>query len=513
MKSLISTIQSNIKWKHHSYTIDNVFFRLHYRVTMCVLMIIVLMVSSQELIGEHIKCIGVTDKDVLKIVNRYCFFTTTFTVVKYMNSTMLDRADILYPGVGAHGKLEDEEVKYHAYYQWVPMVLFAQALLFYIPHKIWKKKEGQRIMKLIDGLEYASMAKDEFERPITILSKKVPTSKEVETQFGKIKKYLADSLIVNQNWTLWLIICEFMNLANLLLNIWLTNAFLNGHFLSLGPKLMREGLDSNVDPLDVVFPKMTKCIFYKYGPSGTLQPIDLVCVMALNIINEKAYAFLWFWFMIVLVLSIVNLIWRLVTMCFYSRSAWFNKIVFSLASSGRINVWKLMIVTRDYCYSDWLFMVYLAKNMNSLVFIKFLDGLAAEIQKSPEPVNYFDNLLDHDGGTTYTKENEKIHKDKLYPSYSDEFLINKSNSDLDTLLKKERESRYSKEEKASTVKMYPSDNDDQLNSNSESDLDNEPELEQQKPEEESPYATLKKRPVPAKRATAPPADNTTEKKE
>lgn len=81
MKSLISTIQSNIKWKHHSYTIDNVFFRLHYRVTMCVLMIIVLMVSSQELIGEHIKCIGVTDKDVLKIVNRYCFFTTTFTVV------------------------------------------------------------------------------------------------------------------------------------------------------------------------------------------------------------------------------------------------------------------------------------------------------------------------------------------------------------------------------------------------------------------------------------------------
>ncbi len=37
----------------------------------------------------------------------------------------------------------DERV-YHAYYQWVPLVLAFQALFFYAPHWIWKQLEGGR---------------------------------------------------------------------------------------------------------------------------------------------------------------------------------------------------------------------------------------------------------------------------------------------------------------------------------------------------------------------------------
>ena len=41
---------------------------------------------------------------------------------------------------------------------------------------------------------------------------------------------------------------------------------------------------------------MTKCTFHKFGPSGTVQAFDGLCVLPLNIINEKIYVFLWFWF-------------------------------------------------------------------------------------------------------------------------------------------------------------------------------------------------------------------------
>ena len=41
---------------------------------------------------------------------------------------------------------------------------------------------------------------------------------------------------------------------------------------------------------------MTKCTFHKFGPSGTVQTFDGLCVLPLNIINEKIYVFLWFWF-------------------------------------------------------------------------------------------------------------------------------------------------------------------------------------------------------------------------
>jgi len=65
------------------------------------------------------------------------------------------------------------------------------------------------------------------------------------------------------------------------------------------------------DPMNVVFPKMTKCTFHKYGPSGTITKHDSLCVLALNIINEKIYVFLWFWFVGVALISVLALFYRL----------------------------------------------------------------------------------------------------------------------------------------------------------------------------------------------------------
>ena len=52
--------------------------------------------------------------------------------------------------------------------------------------------------------------------------------------------------------------------------------------------------EDRADPMNVVFPKVTKCTFHKYGPSGTITKHDGLCILALNIINEKIYVFLWF---------------------------------------------------------------------------------------------------------------------------------------------------------------------------------------------------------------------------
>ena len=47
-----------------------------------------------------------------------------------------------------------------------------------------------------------------------------------------------------------------------------------------------------------VFPKLTKCTFHKYGPSGTIEIKDGLCVLPLNILNEKIYILLWFWLVV-----------------------------------------------------------------------------------------------------------------------------------------------------------------------------------------------------------------------
>ena len=66
------------------------------------------------------------------------------------------------------------------------------------------------------------------------------------------------------------------------------------------------------DPMARVFPKMTKCTFHKFGPSGTVEKFDGLCVLPLNIINEKIYVFLWFWFIILTVVTGMQVIYRYV---------------------------------------------------------------------------------------------------------------------------------------------------------------------------------------------------------
>ena len=52
--------------------------------------------------------------------------------------------------------------------------------------------------------------------------------------------------------------------------------------------------DLRSDPMDAVFPKMTKCDFLMYGPSGTLQNVDALCVLGVNALNEKIFLVLIF---------------------------------------------------------------------------------------------------------------------------------------------------------------------------------------------------------------------------
>ena len=46
----------------------------------------------------------------------------------------------------------ESEVKKHAYYQWVPFVLFLQGVMFYVPHYLWKIFEDRKVDKITNGL-------------------------------------------------------------------------------------------------------------------------------------------------------------------------------------------------------------------------------------------------------------------------------------------------------------------------------------------------------------------------
>ena len=66
--------------------------------------------------------------------------------------------------------------------------------------------------------------------------------------------------------------------------------FFDGAFLTFGLEVMsfaEQDQEDRLDPLIYVFPRMTKCTFHKFGTSGEVEKHDALCLLPLNIVNEK----------------------------------------------------------------------------------------------------------------------------------------------------------------------------------------------------------------------------------
>lgn len=147
----------------------------------------------------------------------------------------------------------------------------------------------------------------------------LPSKDVIKGRIDLTKNYFYKHIRVNKKFAKQLIFCEILNLINLLVQIYLTNEFLARQFYTLGFKFMEDDFSGRMDVLDTIFPKMTKCNFYKYGQSGSIQRHDALCVMALNVVHEKIYVFLWFWFVVMLFVTAGSIVWRLMTLVFFGR--------------------------------------------------------------------------------------------------------------------------------------------------------------------------------------------------
>ena len=128
--------------------------------------------------------------------------------------------------------------------------------------------------------------------------------------------------------------------------------------------------EERVDPMARVFPKMTKCTFHKFGPSGTVQKFDGLCVLPLNIINEKIYVFLWFWFIVLTVITGLQMLYRLAVI----GSSRLREML--LMSRSRLTKrHQVESIARRSQLGDWFMLYQLGKNIDPLIFKEFLGEL------------------------------------------------------------------------------------------------------------------------------------------
>ena len=210
-----------------------------------------------------------------------------------------------HPGVGPYPDPhlvqvtdEGDEIR-HAWYQWVVFVLFLQALLCYFPHFVWKSWEGGKLSLLLQDLD------------VNTLHIEPETTKD---RRSTVVNYIIRNIRKHNFYVYKFIFCEFLNLVNIIGQMYLMDTFFGGQFSTYGSEVLSVMvMENRVDPMAKVFPKMSKCTFHKYGPSGTIENHDGLCILPINTINEKIYVFLWFWYLALITWTFFFLCFRAVT--------------------------------------------------------------------------------------------------------------------------------------------------------------------------------------------------------
>lgn len=266
--------------------------------------------------------------------------------------------DVAHPGVD---KTQDPlERRYHKYYQWVCFCLFFQAILFYIPRWLWKNWEAGKVSALRMDLN------------LGIIS-------DVEKKLKKklLIDYLYSNLKHHNFWAYRYFFCEFLALLNVSGQMFLLDRFFDGTFFTYGIEVMSfadRDQEDRIDPMIYVFPRMTKCTFHKFGTSGNIEKHDALCILPLNIVNEKIYIFIWFWLLFLGFLSSLVIVYRIVIVFSPYIRAFVLRLRYRRVKKECIDT----IIGKSYV-GDWFLFYLLGQNIDSVIFKDVIHELAKKL--------------------------------------------------------------------------------------------------------------------------------------
>ncbi|XP_022694844.1 innexin inx2-like [Varroa jacobsoni] len=346
---LLTIAKGLLSFKPDKVLIDNIVFRLHYRFTSLLLLGCSILVTSYQFFGDPIDCI--TRNSVRpELLDRYCWVQKTFSIPSQWHGQV--GSQVVFPGV-SHSRNDD--VVYHAYYQWVCFVLLFQAVLFYTPHYMWKTTEGGRLKNIVREI------RGSFSEPKKMTKVLYPVVYCMQNG-------------INLRYGLGYVLCEMLNLVNVVGQTYLMDRFLGGEFFKYGLQVIsftEWSQEIRYDPMIKLFPRVTKCTFRTFGSSGDVEITDHMCLLSVNIINEKVYLLLWFWFFGLTLITLLSVLYRVAVLLNLHDIRYK-----SLSRPGFAGNKRIHELCRNMSVGDFLFLSLVMENVDRLSYNQFITNLA-----------------------------------------------------------------------------------------------------------------------------------------
>ncbi|ULM71616.1 viral innexin 2 [Diadegma fenestrale ichnovirus] len=352
--SIMSNVLSffRVLLKFNSVNIDNVFFRLHYKHTVTVFLASSLLVISKQLLGEPMDC-QFPDLPGASF-NAYCYIHSTFPVeetIIHPVGKKMPRSEVFRLRSGDTSNVLD-------YYQWVFIALVIQGICFYVPHYIWKAWEGGRMKMLAEDLVSPVLRHDCIERNVEPLVEYIYTQLHSHNSYAY--KYFS---------------CEALNCINVVSQICFMRAFIGEGFEYYGIHALLfnpQPDDGNtMNPMEQIFPTISKCTYRRYTSTGDIMDLYGICVLTQNSINQKIYIFLWFWCHMLAAITVLAVIFRIITLVSSRVRFWGFTFNGDISNSKDVKV-----VYEKLWIGDWLLLMILRSNLNPLAYKELLLRLA-----------------------------------------------------------------------------------------------------------------------------------------
>uniref|UniRef100_A0A0N4Z539 Innexin n=1 Tax=Parastrongyloides trichosuri TaxID=131310 RepID=A0A0N4Z539_PARTI len=281
-------------------TYDDAVDRLNYFFTATILAFFGLMVSAKQYVGTPIQCwMPMEFKGGWEeYAEDYCFIQNTFFIP--FNKTIPNDFD-------------DRKEAEIGYYQWVPIVLALQAVMFFIPNWLWKRLHCQ------SGIDLETVVNE-----ATSLRACRPAVREQDSV--KLKEYISDCLGVQESTSVFRFGCirfgknlgsyvtclylfiKLIYLGNIIIQFLILNNFIGNNYTWWGFKAIQDlwfGEEWEESP---IFPRVTLCDF-KVRRLANTHRYTVQCVLMINMFNEKIFLFIWFWFLFVAISTAINFLY------------------------------------------------------------------------------------------------------------------------------------------------------------------------------------------------------------
>jgi len=394
-------------------SIDNWSFKCFYKITTSLLLTCSLISTTKQFFGEPIQC-DLRDGGVNQgVLNSYCWMYSTFNIPPTFQGNCFKRE-------------HDGNALYNSYYQWVAIFLVIQALLFYIPRVVWLSLEGGLMKFLVRNARGKIVEDAEEKRDSLIVTFK-------EHLHNKYNRY-----------AMLFYLCETSNLFIVLSQILVINKFLHYQFLTYGFQVYtwyslppEERQLRNLNPMCEVFPRIASCDYIRFGAGGHQEKKNALCILGLNMINDKIFLVIWYWYLALVFIGLWRLGFRIASICFwyfrYLLIKWKVRRYFKKDENDR----HIYHYIKHCSQGDWLVLYQMSRNMNKRFFADFLSVLSRTVNPhDPEKcneLNHFNKKEENHETDSDDDDKEKLlgDKKKRKMSHIDITFIDKDDDDDD----------------------------------------------------------------------------------